>query len=260
MFKLQFTPLSAKTVKLLGYQIGYPNEGILRELFREIFVEGIYMFKCDTDKPTIVDCGSNIGMSILFFKKLYPKSHIIAFEPDPHTFGILTENISRNALTEVELHQYALSDRECSSTLYRPNVEDASSLLMNIIGSRAHNSRAVTVSARRLSSFIPERPVDLLKIDIEGGELAVIKEIASAGSMRFIRRIHLEYHHHLQAERDELSSMLHLMESNDFGYQICAAGVPSSSEREFQDMMIYCYNKAIQQDIHGHVEAIGPKI
>jgi hypothetical protein len=54
---------------MLGFRIRYSGVSVLQELFREIFVNGIYMFKCDTDKPTIIDCGSNIGMSILFFKR-----------------------------------------------------------------------------------------------------------------------------------------------------------------------------------------------
>ena len=84
LFKLRCSPLrSATSIDLLGFRIRFSSVGILRELFREIFVGGIYMFECNTDRPIIVDCGSDIGMSILFFKRLYPKARIIGFEPDP---------------------------------------------------------------------------------------------------------------------------------------------------------------------------------
>jgi FkbM family methyltransferase len=242
LFKLRLRPLgSATSIDLLGYRVRFSSEGILRELFREIFVNGIYMFQCRTDEPTIVDCGSNIGMSILFFKRLYPKCRIIAFEPDPYTFEILSENVSRNALTNVELHQCALAEHDTTITLYRPDVENGSSLRMNTISPRSGMSRSLSVPAKRLSTFLPPHEVDLLKIDIEGAELAVVRELTTQGSIRRVRRIHLEYHHHLNADEDQLASMLHFVEVNNFGYQLRAAGPPWPSERVFQDMMIYCY-------------------
>src|SRR5262245_1191532 len=70
MFALKLTrfPKQKTSIKLLGYRIRFPTSGILKELFREIFVEGIYLFYPDKDDPIILDCGANIGMSILFFK------------------------------------------------------------------------------------------------------------------------------------------------------------------------------------------------
>ena len=41
----------------------------------------------------VIDCGANIGMSITYFKRLYPKSKIIGFEPDPKIFETLKKNI-----------------------------------------------------------------------------------------------------------------------------------------------------------------------
>jgi FkbM family methyltransferase len=121
------------------------------------------MFQCNTDRPIIVDCGSNIGMSILFFKRLYPKARIIGFEPDPYTFEILSENVYRNALTDVELHQCALGEHDRSITLYRPDVENGSSLRMNTINPRSGNSHSITVPAKRLSTYLPPHEVDLLR-------------------------------------------------------------------------------------------------
>jgi FkbM family methyltransferase len=257
LFKLRCSPLgSATSIDLLGFRIRYSGVSVLQELFREIFVNGIYMFKCATDKPTIVDCGSNIGMSILFFKRLYPKARIIAFEPDPYTFEILSENIARNDLTDVELHQCALGEDDKSITLYRPETEKGSSLRMNTINPQMGNSRSITVPAKRLSTFLPPCEVDLLKIDIEGAEHAVMRELASASSMRCIRRIHLEYHHHLDQDQDQLGSMLHLIEAYDFGYQLRAAGPPWPSSRAFQDMLIYCYRKHREGDLHADVDTL----
>src|SRR6516225_461673 len=148
-FKLRLSPTAGTETSLLGYRIKFPAAGILKELYREVFVEAIYFFRSGKDDPIIIDCGSSIGVSVLFFKKLYPKSKIIAFEPDPFTFEILTENVKRNGLTNVELHQCALSDSDDPITFYRPLDADASSLRMNSFQPRAANSHAITVQAKR---------------------------------------------------------------------------------------------------------------
>ena len=41
-------------------------------MYREIFERQIYKFKADTDSPTIIDCGANVGVSTLYFKKTFP--------------------------------------------------------------------------------------------------------------------------------------------------------------------------------------------
>ncbi len=59
--------------------------------FDEIITQEIYRFKADTDAPLILDCGANIGLSALYFQRLYPKARIMAFEPDTHNFELLTK-------------------------------------------------------------------------------------------------------------------------------------------------------------------------
>src|SRR5690348_10496292 len=86
-------PLKSNPIDILGYKVSYMGEYEIRWLFRELFLEACYFFQPETDSPIIFDCGSNIGMSLLFFKKLYPNARISAFEPDPYTFVILERNV-----------------------------------------------------------------------------------------------------------------------------------------------------------------------
>src|SRR5262249_32185240 len=161
----------------------------------EIFVQAPYFFESSNDQPLIFDCGSNIGMSILFFKKLYPNARIVAFEPDPFTFEILRRNITQNQLSHVDLHQIALTSRGGEIELFRDASTDRSSLTMSILPQR-HNGPSIVVPARRLSEFISS-DIDLLKIDIEGAEREVLNELATSGKLRNVKRLHLEYHHHI---------------------------------------------------------------
>ena len=54
-------------IELLGYKVSFMGEAHLRWLFGEIFMDAPYFFRTDNDRPLIFDCGSNIGMSVLFF-------------------------------------------------------------------------------------------------------------------------------------------------------------------------------------------------
>jgi FkbM family methyltransferase len=235
-------PIPVNPIDLLGYQIWFMGESQLRYLFDEIFIQASYFFKADTDRPLIIDCGSNIGMSLLFFKMLYPKARIIGFEPDPSTFETLRRNVIQNRLSDVELHQVALTDREGSVELFRDESPDSSCLRMSILRER-HPGPSVTVPSRKLSGFISSE-VDLIKIDIEGAEEAVIGDLVSNGKLQYAKQLHLEYHHHIDAAADKLSSMLRSIEASGFGYQLRADVIGMwPAEGSFQDVSVYCYRK-----------------
>ena len=73
-------------LNILNYKIKYLSYPTLITTFREVFIKFDYFFKTNIKQPFIVDCGSNIGLSILFFKMIYPHCRIIAFEPDEEAF------------------------------------------------------------------------------------------------------------------------------------------------------------------------------
>jgi FkbM family methyltransferase len=224
---------------LAGFQVSYFRAPELRFLFREIFADGSYFFHADNDRPFILDCGSNIGMSVLFFKKIYPNARIVGFEPDPATFKKLTENVEQNHLHDVALHQCALSDKEGTIEFFHKQ----GSLVMSTLKERI-DGQQIVVPARRLSTFITDS-VDLLKMDIEGAEEVVLPELAASGKLGLIKQMHIEYHHHIVGDADRMSSILKLLEDAGFGYQLAAPAKPGKSPapQSFQDIAIYCYRK-----------------
>jgi FkbM family methyltransferase len=240
------------TASLLGYNISFRGEANFRYLFDEIFLNAAYLFKTESDRPLIFDCGSNIGISVLFFKKLYPRARIVAFEPDPETFSVLNHNIRQNGLTDIETHRIALGSKNGTSEFYRDQEEHSSSLVMSTNRER-HPGRQIKVPVRPLSDFI-ESDIDLLKIDIEGAELEVIEDLAKSGKIHHAQQMHLEYHHHIGKAPDNLSSLLRILEGEGFGYQISAqryllnsqilwnrgAGLAAGA---FQDVSLYCYKR-----------------
>lgn len=214
------------------------------DVFSEIFVRRDYFFNSQSQTPLILDCGSNIGMSILFFKRLYPQSRILAFEPDQETFAALQANVKTNQLEHVDLHNSAIYPSDGVINFYS-DPSHPGSLAMSTERER-FPGRAVTcqeVEAVRLSSYI-QGEVDLLKMDIEGAEGAVMSELAQAGKLRCIKEMFVEYHHHMNPVEDHLSGMLRLFEEHGFGYQIHSPVNRPFVRHAFQDIQIYAYRRS----------------
>lgn len=226
---------------IIGFKVSHVNLKNLCQLYDEIFINCIYHFTADNDQPRIMDCGSNIGMSILFFKNIYPGARIIGFEPDQNTFAKLEENIRLNNLQHVEVHNRAVSDHKGKLTFYT-NPDIIGSHVMSILDERT-SGKKVEVEVDLLSQYITEE-IDLLKLDIEGSETSVIRELSETNKLRMIKEIIIEYHHHfLDEDTDNLSEFLHLLEKNGFGYQI-ASNIRIPFVRKItNDLIIYAYRK-----------------
>ena len=208
-------------------------------VFRELFLDNDYLFSTKTDKPLILDCGSNIGLSIFYFKMLYPSCRIIAFEPDEEAFECLTANVKNNHLDKIELHNSAVSDQ--AGTLKFYSYESSSASLTNSTQYRA-DATSITVNAERLSDIINE-DIQFLKMDIEGAEFKVIKDLADEGKLTRIEQLVVEYHHHMNPRIDELGKFLEMLEKNNFGYLIMSQIFRPVEAGQRQNMIIFAYRK-----------------
>jgi FkbM family methyltransferase len=218
---------------LLGWKVRHLGRHGLRLLFSEIFARQEYLFHTSRPDPVILDCGANIGMATLYFKWLYPEAHIAAFEPDPVTFKILEQNVSDNGLSHVATHNIALAGEEKDLPFHVP---EPGSLMMSALASRG-GAQSVDVQARRLSSFIYGE-VDLLKLDIEGLEGEVIRELAASGKLSSIREAIIEVHHNLPETTRNLSSILSTLENAGFRYNVVDCYPRSRNCGSVQDIMI----------------------
>ncbi|MGI6251433.1 MAG: FkbM family methyltransferase [Anaerolineaceae bacterium] len=229
------------TAEVLDFKVRYGNYATFIYLLETIFFQQEYGVHLSSEPELIIDGGSNIGMSVLFFHQTYPSTRIIAFEPDPRTFQYLRTNITANGLTDlICLHQLALADKQDAIDFFiDPDIEG--SLLMSTTETRMPKQK-ISVRADRLSNFIDE-PVDLLKLDIEGSEMQVLTDLKETGKLRMISNMLIEYHHHLHAEEDNLSTLFNLFEAHGFGYQVRGELKSPFKAREFQDLLIFAYRK-----------------
>jgi FkbM family methyltransferase len=199
-----------------GYKVYGYSYSTLIILYRDIFLKELYHFSSTKVAPFIIDCGANIGMSILYFKYLYPQARIIAFEPNPHSFQILEMNIKINQLSDITLYNMALSDVNGSIDFYLPSYKGSlnGSLLSDYI-----EGDKIQVAAAKLSSYLKNCKVDFVKMDIEGAENMVIKDLYEHDLLNNIDDIKLEYH---QLSEDETlkHTLISYFESKGFLYEI----------------------------------------
>jgi FkbM family methyltransferase len=224
-----------------GYRLRYLEAEWMRYLYREVFAEREYWFATDRPRPVILDCGSNIGMAILFFKALYPDAQITAFEPAPWACAAIDETIRANELRDVTVHNAALADTDGTLELFH-DPSHPGSAVMSVFRERMQGE-PVRVPAVRLSQHVTG-PVDFLKLDVEGSELAVLRDLVSSGTIGQIRQMVIEFHHHMNPTVDNLSECLALLERSGFGYQLTSAQVYTPITRgQFQDVLVHGYRK-----------------
>jgi FkbM family methyltransferase len=207
-------------------------------LFKEVFISNQYFFEPSTKEPVIIDCGANIGMSILYFKKLFPNSKILAFEANPHAYKLLEMNMLQNKIKNVELQNIALYDKETEISFY---IGDNIGSLVGSIKAERGGESELKIEAKKLSSYLKNiETVDLIKMDVEGAELNILSDLFDSSTINKAKEYIIEYHHNMNEEKSILSSFLQKFETNGFNYNIKANFREINS---FQDIIIHFYKK-----------------
>lgn len=207
---------------------------------KEIFVDEIYKQNLQSPKY-ILDCGAHIGLSVIYLKKQFHDTEIVAFEPDEKNFDLLQKNLALQKITGVNLQKKAVW----------VNNEDLKFSAGNSMSSKISEEVAdqtVTVKACRLKDFLT-REVDFLKLDIEGAEFKVLEDIRE--ELHFIKNLFIEYHGFFN-NQDELVKILSWVEQSGFSFYIQEAAKIFKKpfvkeERETKDfdiqLNIYCSRK-----------------
>lgn len=204
-----------RTIRLYGNKFIFPDINSFLSAYYAIFIEKTYQFKVDVTEPFIIDCGANIGLSVLFFKEIFPDSKIIAFEADPFIFEILKLNITNAKLKNVTLINKALWMHD---GFFPFKLEGADSGRIEL-----ENSEATLIPTIKLSRFLGKQKVDFLKIDIEGAEVKVIKECQKY--LYNVTYAFVEFHSFQQREQ-ELDIILNAFQKHGFRYYIKTIEIP----------------------------------
>ncbi|MEM9539909.1 MAG: FkbM family methyltransferase [Cyanobacteria bacterium P01_E01_bin.42] len=170
-------------------------------IFTEIFINREYLQNGIVIRPgdCIFDVGANIGLFSLFMSEIQDNIKIFAFEPIPDTFSVLRENINLHQIGNISLFNYGLGAENTLDRVFtfyphmpgnsteRPEEKIAQrDIAIDIFGCEQidylFQSIQVISEVRTLSRMIADLSIDsidLLKIDVEGGEVDIVRGIES---------------------------------------------------------------------------------
>jgi len=168
----RFTPGS---IRLLDYELQYSDLLSLCPQWHDIFIDGALEYRADSAAPRILDCGGNVGLASLFFKRRFPSARITAYEADPAIYKMLRANLDANGAGDVESVHAALWT-ENGRVRFLAEGSDSGTIEVR---SNGIDERTVDVPSLRLRDLIANDPngrINLLKLDIEGAEDAVLAD------------------------------------------------------------------------------------
>lgn len=203
--------------------------------YHAIFRRDVLRFRACRDDPRILDLGANVGVASLYFRRLYPRARIEAFEPDPVIYELLVGNCS-TADIEAETRRTAVWTANGEVSFFSEG-SDAGRVA-------TAEAAVITVPSVRFRDLLDE-PVDFVKMDIEGAEAEVILD--AADRLDQVAEMFIEYHS-FSARAQPLSDLLSALRDAGFRVHVHAEGIASKPFIERVDVHgmdnqldLFCY-------------------
>ncbi len=201
---------NTKSFSFKSFKLFYKRPYEFIKTYEELFIDEIYRFETKNEQPIIIDCGANIGLSSIYFKTIYPKAILHAFEPDATLFELLKQNIEVNDFSKTHLHQAAVWIEDTTLSFSSKGSEGSHIDLSN---QSDHKVKAI-----KLASFLEQfEQIDFLKMDIEGAEFQVVADCLIG--LQKVDNFFLEYHGKVD-ETKQLYTLLQQVESIGFNVYI----------------------------------------
>jgi FkbM family methyltransferase len=166
------------------------------------------------DGDVVIEAGANIGQITVPLAKAVGSGRVHAFEPQPQINDLLVENVAQNGPLPVHIVGVALSD-DASTTVAMAKIDWDKGLLNSggaeVLEPNADQDDMFVVDTHTLDSMQLPR-VDLMKVDVEGHELKVLK-----GAEQTIRRLLPTIY--VENDRPEKSRDLIAFLINDLDYR-----------------------------------------
>lgn len=193
--------------------------------------------KQTSDDPIILEIGAHRGYyTFQAADILAGTGTIYAVEPDPENFDALTDGIEANRFTTISAERCAIGGEETTGTL---NIATSSNshTLRSVSGDmkRKYTGETVTTAVHRVDTYLADNrvspdDVDIVKIDVEGYEVAVFEGMDALLNADSELIIFVELHPH-RVESEKLHSMVETIEAA--GFEVVHAS--SSAESNLPD-------------------------
>ncbi len=212
--------LREKRTQQEAFPVTLPNGWVVEGLspleayheVKDLFFLGLFDVELQAEAPRIIDGGAYMGLSILRYKHLWPLARITAFECAPQVLPQLQQNLAENGIEDVEVIEKALAG--CAEERFFHSPGDDCGRMIPADESNG-DTRVQTV---RLSDYLNE-PVDILKLNIEGAELEVLREVEASGRLNNIRNLVMEVHS-FDKQAQFLGEILQILSRNNFRYML----------------------------------------
>jgi FkbM family methyltransferase len=163
-------------------------------IYKEIYFDGVYVdiLNGHEDKKdlTIVDVGSNIGVTVSHFRRFAKK--VYGIEPSSVNFEALAKNKEYNGWDNVDITNVAIADTDGEMEInYNERNLTSNSLTLQYGGKKEK------VKTMRMDTFFKEKgieQVDFMKFDVEGAEDMILRSEAFRSVSDKIKAIEVEFH------------------------------------------------------------------
>jgi FkbM family methyltransferase len=159
-----------------------------------------------------IDVGANIGVLTLWISRIVgPTGKVLALEPEPDNFQVLQYNVGLNSIDNVVPLQVALGSATGHASMWIPSPSEMGRVGQIPSGHpKSRNFQATLTTLDLLAASCNLTTIDLIKIDVEGGELSVLK--GGTNSLRkFGPKLIIEVH-----GPDSLARVMSLLHSLNF--------------------------------------------
>lgn len=228
------TKKSMHRTRFRSYHLHYENKQATDSMIRQI--DDFPSFFTPTgDQPLILDCGANIGVTALEWKTRWPQSRVICFEPDPFAFALLEKNIEDNDIPQIRCVNAAVADHDGEETLYGQIGRglDARGNSIDAAWGDREGGESTTVRSVRLSRYFSDQPVSFLKLDIEGAEERVLRDLGP--DLERVESAYIEVHQtECSLESNSLSRIEGLLEESGFQIESLSRYDPHALPPQFR--------------------------
>lgn len=162
------------------------NSGDVQSI-REVLLDECYRLPFEIMPRTVVDLGANIGLATLWFWHRWHPTHMVAVEASPSNAQVARKNFESNGI-RVELLEAAVGPQDGTCSF----VETDASNVGRVSATGGLTRRMVSMKTV-MGSLPPGSLIDVVKMDIEGGEEPLLLE----GDTSWIDRVRsfiVEFH------------------------------------------------------------------
>lgn len=188
---------------IVNFEISFYCDNVTVSVYYEVFGTCAYTFFpgfVPRNDDIVVDLGANQGIFTCYAAKRAPSGQVYAVEPDGDNLGWLKAHLELNHIANVTVVPKCIGERT-GRAFFRKGLTSGTG---RVVDAKAPETGITEVDQTTLDDLMTDYRIpriDLLKIDVEGSEVAVLK--GARDRLASIRRIALEYHSPLLAHEVE---------------------------------------------------------